>query len=359
MAIRLGDYVVYGELRNTRNYSTHGILVLRGETEGEETVMRLDLTGNCEPDLKGKGFRFTPDESESGNGFFRRELFPGFQDMQVGPTGTVTAHGWVRTLGCPVEEFMQRSKLGEPPPTQWKRRVYLEWFGQNGRMVVELPGATVEECIRDPNGDDDDGDWRPLPNSAASPESGNAEPAAGLGIAIVEADGDSMHVEQWSVDSNKDEDEFDDGSLQGQLDREAADVERAIRGGEASSDDDIQEMELMDYCIENSDGEPVGTLMGDVGALPEPEELSEDELECKLKVILARLALIGVALDVCEHYSIRDCYQLLKETILPKTTAYGELIGTGWVQHSCTYDYCKKCQAELDDDDSDAEEQGS
>jgi len=63
MAFRLGPHVVYGELRNTSHYATHGVLVLQGEAPGEETVVHIDLTGDCEPDLRGKGFRFWPDEN--------------------------------------------------------------------------------------------------------------------------------------------------------------------------------------------------------------------------------------------------------------------------------------------------------
>lgn len=136
MAFRLGEFVVYGELRNTRHYETFGVIVLRGDAPGQETVLRIELTGNCGRDLQGKFFRFTPGENDKGDAVFRMKEHRGFQDRQIGPTGTMTAQGWVRTLPCSAAEFMRRAELGEPPPTEWKNRLYLEWYGQNGRVVV-------------------------------------------------------------------------------------------------------------------------------------------------------------------------------------------------------------------------------
>lgn len=58
MAYRLGDYVVYGEIYNHNHYSTHGNIALLGNTEEDVHVIHLALTGDCNPDLQGKGFRF-------------------------------------------------------------------------------------------------------------------------------------------------------------------------------------------------------------------------------------------------------------------------------------------------------------
>lgn len=355
MAFRLGDYVVYGELRNRRNYSTHGVIVLRGVAPGQETVLRLDLTGNCESDLHGKSFRFTPGDGGAQDAVFRMEEYPGFQDRQIGPTGMMTAQGWVRVMPCSVEEFWRRAKLGEAPPTEWKRHLYLEWHSQNGRVLVEMAGPLVEECVREPEGEDDEGEWTPLPNLAPPPDAANPKPAHGLGFTIVRMDGDDAHIERWTPrDPALHDDDEEDVSLPEELRRElageASAIERAIRGDDESSDDDCtRELALMDYCLEHSEGQPVASLLGDVDHLPPPEELDDEEIETELKVILARLAGIGIALDVCEHFTPRDCYRLLKDTILPKPTAYGELAGTGWVQHFSTWEYCADCDAEHED----------
>ncbi|MBI4556620.1 MAG: hypothetical protein HY706_03485 [Candidatus Hydrogenedentes bacterium] len=352
MAYRLGEYVVYGELRNMRNYSTFGMIVLRGGEPGEETVIHIELTGNCSPDLQGKHFRFRPGEYDTTGPVFRRGEHSRFRDCQIGPTGTMTAHGWVRTFTCPVEEFIQRAKLGEPPPTTWKRRLYLEWFSQNGRVVIEMAGPVVEECVRAAKDENDEGEWIPLPNLAPVPDEEEMKRTHGLGVTIVRREEDGIHTEHWESrkkpDVSDDENESAPDALQRELDREAAAVERAIRGEREADDDVMREMELMDYCIDHSDGQPVHSLLEDFEDLPPPAELDDEEVEMRLKVLLSSLARIGVALDVCEHFTPRDCYALLREKILPKENVFGELAGTGWVQHMCTYEYCAECEAEFE-----------
>ena len=361
MALRLGEYVVYGELRNRRHYSTHGVIVLRGDAQGRETVLHIELTGNCDPDLQGKWVRFSPGGGENENAVFRAEEHPGLQERQIGPTGTMTAQGWVRTLPCPVDEFVRRVKLGEPPPSEWKRRLYLEWYGQNGRVIVEMADALVEECVRVPKEKDDEGEWMPLPNTAPSPGASGVGSPVGPDFTIFRVNDDGVQIERWAPPSDavpmEGADEATPNALQRELDAEASAIERAIRGESHSADDDtIRELELMDYCMEYSDGQPVASLLGDIDHLPLPDELDDEAVETQLKVILARLALIGVALDVCEHFTPRDCYRLLRDTILPETNAFDELAGTGWVQHMMTHEYCKDCQAEFEDPAAEVED---
>jgi hypothetical protein len=360
MAIRLGEYVVYGELYNTANYSTHGVIALRAREEGEETVVRLDLTGNCDPDLRGKGFRFWPEEPAASGEVFRLKEHKGFQDRQIGPTGTMTAQGWARVLPCPAEEFERRAKLGEAPPTEWKRRLYLEWYGQNGRVVVEMAGVIVEECTRPAKGTDDEGDWAPLPNPEPHPDLPPERPQPGLGIVVERLDGDKIEIEHWATPPGEDACSAGEGleeeglaegagelmpaSLQKVLDEQSAAIDRAIRGESGDEDDSlIPELELMDYCIDHGDAKPMGLLLGSVEHLPPPDELGDEEIEARLKALLARMAMLGVALDVCEHFTPRDCYALLRDKILPEENAFEELIGTGWAQHVMTHEHCPRC----------------
>jgi len=349
MAFRLGQYVVYGELRNTHNYSTFGVIVLRGEEPGQETALRLELTGNCAYDLQGKCFRFTPSEDSKEDAVFRAEDHPGFQVQQIGPTGTMTAQGWVRTLPCSVEEFMRRAELGEPPPTPWRRHLYLEWYSQNGRVVVEMAGALVEECVREPHNEDDEGEWKPLPNLALPPEMRDAERAAGPEFTLIRQDGDNVHIETWTPSRptwGEGDDVSPSAALQRQLDAEAAAIDRAMNGESEESDDDvIREMELMDYCIDHSERQPIFLLLDNACQLRPPEEFDEEEVEAELKALLARLAVLGIALDVCEHFTPRDCYRLLRDKILSEPHAFAELVGTGWMHHVATYEYCPECQA--------------
>lgn len=364
MAYRLGEHVVYGELRN-RRYAVCGRIVLRGVGE-EDTVIHLDLTGNPGPDLLGKAIRFMPGEGQAVTGF-DREANASFQDRQIGPTGTMTAQGWVRTLPCGVEEYMRRSRLGEPPPTGWGRRLYLEWYGQNGRTVIEIAGAVVEECVREPrDGEDgeDEGEWAPLPNLEPIPTEDGRKPSVGPGFTVIRNDGDTVDIETWTPVPRDEESctgisAIVPSDLQRELDREAAAIDRAI-SGEDDGDDDalIAEMELCDYCVEHETGTPALSLLEGADALPPSEELSDAAVESQLKVLLGALAMLHVTLDVCEHCTPRDCYRLLRDRILPEMDIHEPLVGTGWVTHWSTWEYCPKCEQEMEEEMRDIEPMG-
>ena len=65
-------------------------------------------------------------------------------------------------------------------------------------------------------------------------------------------------------------------------------------------------------------------------------------------VLLTRLALHGVALDMCEHYTALDSYRLLIEEILPEAQIHPQLCSTGFIQHYATWEHCAVCAAEFD-----------
>ena len=303
------------------------------------------------PRTAGKHFRFEPGEEDKGEAVFRIEDNRGFQISQIGPTGTMTAQGWARVLPCSVEEFMRRSELGEPPPTLWKRRLYLEWYGQNGRVVIEMAVPVVDVCVRERKDQDDEGEWEPLPNLALPPR--EIEPGAVTGpeITLIRLDGDEVHTETWTPAEPGPIEETEAPSsaeLQRQLDAEADAVDRAMRGETESSDDGdeaVREAELIDYCMDHCEEQPISSLLDGADKLRPADELDDQEVEAELKSLLARMALLGIALDVCEHFSPRDCYRLLRDKILPEPHAYAELIGTGWVTHISTYEYCEICEA--------------
>ena len=360
MAYRLSDYVTYGEVNCTHHYGVTGFLVLRteeGESGGEHTFVRLDLTGRPNPDLVGKHICFEPEEGAEVE-YFRREEHTGLKLMQIGVTGTMKAEGWVRTLPCSEEEYYIRTKLGEPPPTEWKNHLYLEWFGPNGNVVIELAGPLLEKCIRERDFVDetDVGDWEPLPNPIPKPEpyvhGRHAYDESTLEIREIRASGE--------VTSYTAADFLGEGSdLQRALDAEAAAIDRAIRdsaGDDAFDDEDdddddrfMAETRLMDECIENGEQTPFFELIGDLRALPRPESLSEQGAEDQLKLVLSQLALLGVAYSVCDHCSPREAYRILIDEVLPECGAYEELIGTDWVQHFMTHEYCAECDREAEE----------
>jgi hypothetical protein len=354
MALRLGEYVVYGELYNKSNYCTHGIIVLRGEEPGEETVVRLDLTGNCDKDLRGKGFRFRPREEDADGPAFPAERFPRFQIGQFGPTATMTAQGWVKDLPCSVEEYLRRKDLGEEPPIEWKRHLYLEWYSQNGRVVVEMVDPVVEECVRESRSgsgpdDEDEGDWVPLPNLALPPFLEESEPGAGLEITSITRDGDDYTVDSWTPTEADmpDEDEEPATPLQQHFAAESDAIDRALHGGDDEPESDTtRELERMDECMDHGVRQPLFLLLNGTSDLKPDGQLDDIQAEAALKGLLVQMAMVGVALDVCEHFTPRDCYRLLRDKVLLQPNAYPGLVGTGWGQHVMTCEHCSKCEAE-------------
>ena len=357
MALRLNELVCCGELLNTRLNSVHGYLGLRGF----ERPLVFELTGNCAADLAGRHIRFevrNPPEPadeeplENEDARLTRLELTGLAWRQIGPTGTMTAARKVRVADCPPEELYARCKLGEPPPTTWARCLYLEWFSQNGRVVLELVDPVIE--VVEPEPVPGAGE-RVAPLDPPLDEDVPETMEGGLGITSIHlnADGDvEARDETPAPDELEDSPEGPDDpyglipdDLQRELDAQARATDQALHE-DAESAEVIREMELMDECIERGEGEPVGTLFDGPVTLRRPEQLDDQEAEQELKVLLARLALHGVALDMCEHFTAADAYRLLVERICPEERAYAELRGTQWVQHFSTWEFCPVCLGE-------------
>ena len=84
-------------------------------------------------------------------------------------------------------------------------------------------------------------------------------------------------------------------------------------------------------------------------SLKQPDRITDEaEAAALLTVLLARLALHGVALDMCEHYTALEAYRLLIEVILPEAEIHPQLRSTGFIQHYATWEYCAACTAEFD-----------
>ena len=346
MAIRIGPLVEYGELRNTRNYSVTGFVKLKGR----EDPIRLRLTGNAGPDLMGWRIAFEPPPPEAVTWWEPEadpELAEILQAEQIGPTGTMTAASVVKVTACPPDELYRRCKAGEPPPFQEKPRLYVEWYSQNGRVVIEMADPRIERIeFVDIGGPAIDKSQPPEPEE-------EPDLSEGPGITVVRLDEDGEpEVWQGSARQYIEEQVEDDpyglfpDDLQRHLDRQAREADEA-----AMSDEDrelIREMELMDDLIETSDGEPLASFLQSPERCRPPDRLDDEEVEGALKGILMELALFGIALDVCEHYTPRDTYRLLVEELLPNQRAHPELRGTGWVTNFMTHEFCPECEAEAD-----------
>ena len=346
MAIRIGPLVEYGELCNTRDYSVTGFVKLKGR----EDPIRLRLTGNAGPDLMGWRIAFAPPAPEAVTWWEPEadpELAETLQAEQIGPTGTMTAASVVKVTACPPDELHTRCKAGEPPPFLEKPRLYVEWYSQNGRVVIEIADPRIERIEYVDIGG-------PAIDKSQPPEK-DEEPdlSEGPSIAIVRRD-DNSEIETWEgtareyLEEREEEDPYGlfSDDLRHHLDRRSREADRAAWSEEARKE--WEEMELLDDLIETSDGEPLISFLQSPGIYRPPDQLDDEEVEGALKGILMELALFGVALDVCEHFTPRDAYRLLVEELLPNQRAHPELRGTGWVTSFMTHEFCPECEAEAD-----------
>jgi len=127
MAWRIAESVVRGEIDNRLPGIIKGTLYL----EGLKEPVTLELEGNCDPDLAGRHLTF-------------RNLMPlanksleGLGQVQCGEAGTMTANCMVRIPTISQEEVDRCIQERKPIPTRWSESLYLEWFGANGRVLIE------------------------------------------------------------------------------------------------------------------------------------------------------------------------------------------------------------------------------
>src|SRR5262245_443245 len=127
MSWRIAESVVRGEIDNRLPGIIKGMLHLEGLRE----PITLELEGNCDPDLAGRHLTF-------------RNLMPVAQHsleplsrIQCGEAGTMTANRMVRIPTISQDEVDRCIQEKKPIPTRWSESLFLEWFGTNGRVLIE------------------------------------------------------------------------------------------------------------------------------------------------------------------------------------------------------------------------------
>ena len=171
MARRLEEYVLRGEIRNGRRNSVSGWLeVLRAETyDGKVSVqpalVMLSITGNLGGVLEGLTFRFEVRHGDLPKP--RPVLEADFQTQQIGAMGD-SVFRMVRVPSMPVDEYTDANRRDENPPEEQRASIYLEWYSQNGRVVLELldpkfefEGAYKDLTDPDPQASHSSGDFSP------------------------------------------------------------------------------------------------------------------------------------------------------------------------------------------------------
>ena len=359
MALRLAEYVLAGELFNTKQNSVHGYLWLR---DCDRPIM-FQLTGNCLPDLAGHHLRFEarPNPMIEQGTLTEEEIDERrIAWMQIGVPGEMTAAKRVRAFDCSVDEFLRRSKLDEQPPTEWKRMLCLEWYGQNGRVVIELVDPLIEI-------DPDESGPATLSFFASERPSGDE---ASLDEDLDLEFEDDVPWPEDAVPWPEDElNEFDDDSADGatlafeempdELDDDPyglfpKDLEASLETSSSdqpwSDDTDPETLALwerLDAFEDHSKDVPLCTLFDPPLKVPRPESLDDEQVAQALNSILMELALHNVALHMCEHYTPRTAYELLVNDILRNEETHPDLPRSDMTQNFDTSSYCAECDAEF------------
>jgi len=274
MTIQLGSYIEFGRIDNTTRNSVVGGLKLRGK----KRLVALRLSGNCSDLLAGKTIEFCPlTNPVEVNG-----QLPMLGDPQIGPTGTMSADGG---------------------------GIRLEWFGQNGRTLVELPSVQLKRPSHVSHADTATIDSNNDPVfHAVLPRPGVVGGPAGMLRA--------MSDEQLVHTREKPNGEFNE-ALFGRM-------------------DDWQE-------ITSGLGEiPISSLVRPSIVEGGLHRHSDVDVTSALRDVLAQLARIGISLEICAHFQPRQSYRYVTEVILSETI-HPKVIEMGFVCYYLTLDQCDQC----------------
>ncbi len=370
MAHHIGDYIMRGELRNTRANGVYGWLQFT-----PDSGVHMELTGNFRGQLARKHIKFsTPRSWQSDHKRFEPlpDEIQRLVDRQIGVVGDVRIRR-VRVPTIPLPEYSQLDPAGQQRCSVEKDCLYLEWYSQNGRVVAEIVDPAIEYLDEQQSERDEPPEFEPMGDGL---DSSIAETYLDLeGRAIDDDDLEDELASHEGADLD-DADEGDDpyGLFAPDLDQSVAEALKSPDsplgdefdgsynqdGGDGTPrswddvipglDPTIKAMyEQWDEIFEGKKDEPVSYLFDTPLRLPPPDRVSTDrEAQPLVVAILAKLALLSVAVDVCEHFTPLQTYRLLMTEILPTAKVHPNLAASRMIQHYSTSDHCDACEAEFE-----------
>ncbi|MEM7474270.1 MAG: hypothetical protein AAF483_04700 [Planctomycetota bacterium] len=352
MTIRIGQYIVAGELRNSRRNSIVGWVAF-----APEFGIRIELTGNFPEELRSNFLSF--DKAPSSNESDSQESPEGKEsnaDQNLDPA--LRGEDWVDALPQAVHDLADRQigVLGELQVENESdpSRLLIRWFSQNGPVELELSNPILNFVEEDELGEDESESAERYPEDTFEQR--------GEFNGIFEDDELEDAEDPYGL-FDKNLDEFVNGSLEESLGESLLDaMEEGDQppSGEPEKrpweevvpgiDPETKELyEHWDEIFQGDKDEPVTYLFDTALRLPRPDNVqSDEEAQPHVVAILAQLARLSVALDVCEHFSALDTYRLLMEDILPTAKVHPNLAKSDMVQHFSTSDVCRACEAEFD-----------
>jgi hypothetical protein len=288
MAFRLRDLIIAGEFFHSSPYGVHGRLLLRGR---QDTLV-FELTGSPAEDLRGRAFAFTASANDRPATEEDRRLAESFQDRQIGATGEMTAARKVQIFDCSAEEFLRRSELGEPPPTRWVNCLYLEWFSQNGRVVIELPEPKLEFIEFTKPKIDHAALQAEMDKWAEEQKLAKSSEIESMPIED-EIEALELAPEEDATEPGEDGYGLISDELTRDLERSARRLDREMSGESEEAIRALDACEWIDDVLENGVGVPITEACVEM-TLADPASLAtEEEAGNALKVALSELALHG------------------------------------------------------------------
>ena len=380
MAWRISDFAVRGEIRNGARNSVSGWLeVLRKEKHGgietiEPSLVMLSFTGNLSGELEGRTFRFEVKERDLPQP--RPVLEKEFRSDQVGAMGDCV-YRMVRVPLIPLDEYLEACKRGEAPPEEQRPSVYLEWYSQNGRVVLELLDPKIEF----------EGDYRDLADPEPEPVPSPEDVGPPEFTTVVRNDDGTFDVMRESGDHSDSMDDADPfalfpANLEEQIRNSASEPDPGSVSSEFSDnveypwpdetpdneqtsattrswdevipgiDPETKAMyEQWDEVVHGTKDEPLTWLFEEPLCLPRPDDVRDEQHAWEVLLsLLTAMALRGVAFDMCPHFTALQAYRLLIEDLLPEAGVHPQLVSTGFVQHYSSWESCSVCEAEFEED---------
>jgi len=122
MALKLGDFILFGEIDNRTRGRIRGTFIINSSQE----LITLDLEGDCHSDLAGSSYVFYNSSSRKWKG-------PLLQSLQKGLTGDICASKKVKVSDLPPDEL-----VNNPTAFHWGNSTFIEWFADDGPIIIEL-----------------------------------------------------------------------------------------------------------------------------------------------------------------------------------------------------------------------------
>lgn len=347
MAFRIGEYIIGGSLDNTRRHRVSGWIAF-----GERCGIHLELVGDLAGDLQGRRIEFDVPGREPGPDDVVEPLIKDLSRHQIGAAGDMLFR-IARVPEGPIDEFYLRCKRGDPPPVHEHPCLYLEWFGQQGRVVAEIVDPVLSDVVAEET-QPSDAVPEPLPDPSD----------VGLGVTGVSID-ENGYAETFKIDTSDEEDDDPYGLF-------PADIEQQLNVTEDVPYDDFPSAEppqprdwadvipgidpetkalyeQWDEIYGGRKDELLSAMLDPPLQLPPPDEV-QDEATARAYVlqIAASLARLSVAFDLCKHFDMVRAYRWLVEEILVEGHVHPNQLAHEIVTHYSSWEFCPACDAEFD-----------